>query len=252
MKKSIVIIIFIVALLGGASINGYYLPPGTFPKRILLLKIFDFYSNLQPSNSFVNMSGFKEQYGLTNRINIYAMQPAFIYKKMIGGTATGFGDLRQGIIVNLLNFRERNNLELIVSSKIPTGYMAKTQGEISLGTGTYDTHIEILGNYFYRLLELRYYTSFVKKIGSGKNISESDNFLTIAGHILKRKAVLMLTLTYNYRFNDKTYNSYYIGEMLYKFNKRVFAKAGAFFPIEDNNVIKSDYKILAEFYYFLR
>ena len=251
-KKNTIAVIFGIILLGNVTgINAYYLPPRTFHKRILLLKMFNFYSDFQSDNSFASVTGFKEQYGITDNINIYAKQSVFIYKKMGMKIGKGFGDMRQGIILKLPDFRKRNNIEAIISLKIPTGYVAKSNGEISLGSGTYDTYFEILGNYFYRLLELRYYTSFVKKIGNNINISESDNFLTVAGHLFKGKVVLMSSLTYNYRFNDKSYNSTFIEELLYKFNRRIFIKAGGFIPVEENNIVKSNYKILAEFYYFL-
>ncbi len=247
-----ILIVSLVFLTLPGMIRGYYLSPQLFQKGRLLVKVFDFYADFQMSNSYMNITGLKEQYGISNRINIYAQQPFYVKKQMGTASNAGIGDMRQGVIFNLLNFRRKNNVDLIFSLKLPVGYVAKNDSGISIGSGTYDTYIELLGNYFYKMLELRYYTSFMEKFSKGGNSQESDNFLTVAAHFYGNRLVSMTTFDYDYRFGKNIENLTFSEEILYKFNKKIFAKAGVFLPVIDNNSLKTDYKVLTEFYCFLR
>ncbi len=250
-KVSFSVLLLLLLFVFTMNTYSYYLPPFTFKRGTFLLKEFEFYNKLDKVDSYANIMGFKEQFGLTNSINLYALQPVYVYKKIGAKSNGGFGDLRQGIIFHLFNFNKKDNILFIFTLKVPTGYFEKSPtAKLPTGTGTYDTHFELFGNYFYKIFELRYYGSFIRSFGANLYSSKTEDFITLGEHFFKGKLTFLSTYLYDYSFNTKLQNTTFVQELLYKFSKKIFVKVGIFITIIDNNKVASNYKILGEFYYF--
>lgn len=253
--SGIKILVAIMLLFTANAIYSYDLPPFTFKKGVLLLKSYSLYNDYEFDNSSMFIIGAKEQFGLSDNFNLFGKQPFFVSKGIKSKKNTGIGDMMQGFLWRWYH-PSWGNLLFIGKLKVPTGIYKNydTKTELPLGSGSWDIHYALMGNFRHRAIEARAYSSYIQEFSSTDNKSATRDFLSLCGHfnLFSKKCVLLETYVFQYDITSKTTNTMLANELLIKFDKKFFTKIGYYKPLADSHSVKSDYQLFWEFYYFTK